>query len=249
MKRVYLIRAVFIVVLSVIIGWMSIHSITIPKPDVSKDVYADIIARKIEDATGKDDFDNFRYLKWKAVRGHEFIWDKNQKQVIVIHKEDKVLLNLEFLKSSVVLFENARINDPKTRQKAIEKAYKQFCNDSFWVIAPFKLFDEGVERRIVQDGAKKLLLVSYTQGGTTPGDTYVWRTDDNFLPTSIQMWTEKIPLEGIQVSWENYKTISGKAKIALTHKFGPINIKVSNLEAGNTMQDLKLNEDPFSDFD
>ena len=58
------------------------------------------------------------------------------------------------------------------------KAYSFFCNDSFWMIAPFKAFDEGVTRTIVMSKeGNQNLLVSYASGGVTPGDSYLWILD------------------------------------------------------------------------
>lgn len=226
---------------------MSYRILSVELPTLKQDFYADILAQKIEDATGKDDFDNFRYIKWTAVRNHEFVWDKANKKVMVCFSDKEVLLNLNHIDSSRVKGSKNLSNSEKTA--IIQEAYEHFCNDSFWLIAPYKLFDFGTERKIVQNGAEKLLAVTYNSGGVTPGDVYLWRTNKNFLPTSIQMWTQKIPVDGIQVSWENYKRVSGQAKIATAHKFGPLNLKVSNLEVGNSMQDLKLKSNPFHSFD
>ncbi len=225
---------------------MSFSILSVDLPEAKNDFYANTIARKIESATGKADFDNFRYLRWSTVRDHKFVWDKTQKKVIVHFADYKVLLHLDHLDSSRI-FDDGLLKANK-KEAIIQKAYSHFCNDSFWLIAPYKLFDPGVERKIVVDGVDKLLLITYASGGVTPGDSYLWYLDDNYLPTSIQMWTAKVPLNGIRFSWENYKTISGEAKIAQTHRFGPLNIYIENLEAGNTMQDLKLDNNPFKSF-
>lgn len=243
MKRVYIHRALFGVALTLVIGWMSIGVLTVDLPTLNKDFYADILARKIEEATGKKDFDNVRYVKWTSVRNNDFVWDKTAQKVLVRLSETEVILNLQNLNGSYILGEHHLEIEQKTQ--LIDEAYSHFCNDSFWLIAPYKFFDKGVERTIVHLGSKKLLAVRYTSGGVTPGDTYLWRTDENFMPTSIQMWTDKIPIDGLQVTWEEYKTVSGRSKIALSHKFGPLNLKVKHLEVGNTMQDLKLENNPF----
>lgn len=246
MKRVYLIRTLFVVILAIAIGYMSLKAISEEIPESTNDNLATSIAKQIEAATGKADFDNFRYLRWSTIRNHSFVWDKTQKQVIVHFSDYKVLLNLDHLDSSRV-FEEEHLTDNK-KVAIIQKAYSHFCNDSFWLIAPYKLFDEGVQRTLVKRGSKNQLMITFASGGVTPGDSYLWYLDDNHLPTGVQMWTQKIPVDGIYITWENFKVVSGTSQIALDHKFGPINIKIENLEAGNSMHDLKLDKDPFLSF-
>jgi hypothetical protein len=85
-----------------------------------------------------------------------------------------------------------------------------FNNDSFWLIAPYKIFDPGTERRIVSYKNREALLVTYTSGGTTPGDSYLWILNENYLPTSYKMWTSIIPVGGVAATWSDWeKTASG----------------------------------------
>jgi hypothetical protein len=249
MKRVYLFRAALIIAVLVVIGYMSLHLLSIKVPKGADDIYADVLGRKIELATGKADFDNFRYLRWTSPGSHHFVWDKTKQLVVVEFSDYMVLLNLSDRTSSMVFEEGEKVVKPGDKQKIIEKAYSHFCNDSFWLIAPFKLFDEGVKRQLVTQGSQQKLLISYESGGVTPGDQYLWHFNKDFLPTGVQMWTSKVLLDGIYFSWENYKTLSGDAKIALTHKFGFLNIGIEDLEAGNNMTDLKLEVNPFLAFD
>ena len=91
------------------------------------------------------------------------------------------------------------LKDPSKSEGAtpeiIQTAQHFFNNDSFWLVAPYKVFEQGVERRIVDYDGKKPLLVTYTSGGSTPGDSYLWILDENGFPTSYKMWVSLIPLE------------------------------------------------------
>ena len=51
------------------------------------------------------------------------------------------------------------------------RAYKAFVNDSYWLLAPCKVLDEGVER----DLDEGRLALSFEEVGLTPGDRY-WLT-------------------------------------------------------------------------
>lgn len=73
-------------------------------------------------------------------------------------------------------------------------ADKRFVNDSYWLLAPFKLvWDEGVsfseERNVVApisgDTLHKLTILYDTEGGYTPGDAYDLYITDDFI---IKEW-------------------------------------------------------------
>ena len=63
--------------------------------------------------------------------------------------DHKVALDLTQPDNSKVYTEAKAITDNTQKQKLIHKALAFFNNDSFWVVAPHKLFDQGVTRKIV----------------------------------------------------------------------------------------------------
>lgn len=59
--------------------------------------------------------------------------------------------------------------------EAALEAYKQFVNDSYWLLFPCKVLDEGVE--LAMDGDR--LALSFVDGtGVTSGDRYWLHADD-----------------------------------------------------------------------
>lgn len=57
----------------------------------------------------------------------------------------------------------------------IEEAHRRHINDSYWLLAPLKVFDEGVNRRYVADSSDTVhdvLHLSFGNVGLTPGDQY-----------------------------------------------------------------------------
>ncbi|MDX1546437.1 MAG: hypothetical protein R3247_05585 [Rhodothermales bacterium] len=73
-----------------------------------------------------------------------------------------------------VFFGGARIDSSQQAEK-LEEAYGRFINDSYWLLAPLKVFDEGVTRTYVADssgGAHDVLRLTFDGVGLTPGDTY-----------------------------------------------------------------------------
>ena len=120
-------------------------------------------------------------------------------------------------------------------EKIINKAIKNFNNDSFWVVAPFKLFDSGTKRSIVNfDDGSTGLLITYTSGGSTPGDSYLWKLDQNYRPISYQMWVSIIPIGGLEVTWDDWTKMQSGIYLAKTHKIlGILDIPINNLRAYN----------------
>jgi hypothetical protein len=90
--------------------------------------------------------------------------------------------------------------------------------------------EDNVERRLVDDGNEKHLLVTYTSGGSTPGDSYLWKLDENKRPTAFKMWVSIIPVGGLEAKWKDWvETQSGMVLSTKKTVFG-IPIKITNLE-------------------
>jgi len=86
-------------------------------------------------------YQNTRYLEWSFRNGSvRYKWDKDLGECQVKWDDYIVALNLGTVEKSKVTKNN---NDPspKEYEKALEKAIGLFNNDSFWLVAPFKIFD------------------------------------------------------------------------------------------------------------
>ena len=123
------------------------------------------------------------------------------------------------------LISNKKLNLKSIFPNKISEYYKEFCilfssffnNDSFWLVAPYKVFDLGTERRIVNYKNKEALLITYTSGGTTPGDSYLWILDEKFFPTSYKMWTSIIPIGGVSATWSDWKKTDSGTLLPTKH--------------------------------
>ncbi|MGB6036872.1 MAG: hypothetical protein WBG42_11440, partial [Cryomorphaceae bacterium] len=74
---------------------------------------------------------------------------------------------------------------------------------------------------------------------------YLWILDENYLPTSYKMWVSIIPIGGVEATWENWVE-KGGAMISTSHKMGPLEIPIGNLEVGNSPEDFDLAKDYFT---
>jgi len=202
-------------------------------PEGKQSIEADELAEKMLNAVHHEAYKQTRYLEWTFVGQHHYKWDKKQQLVAVEWDEITVHLSIQYPDSSIVLVKDVEVNDD-SRSEIIETAIGYFNNDSFWLSAPHKVFDPGTERRIVLlENGDKALLVSYTSGGNTPGDSYLWLLDESGLPNAFKMWVSVIPLGGIKATWESWKTAESGALLPSNHKLLFLDITMGEVKASN----------------
>ena len=108
------------------------------------------------------------------------------------------------------------------------------------MIAPYKVFEDGIERSIVKVDGKDALLIKYTSGGTTPGDSYLWILDENYAPVSFKMWTQIIPIGGVSATWNDFITSNSGIKLPISHTLSLFGIKIDMGEVKAYNQKLSL---------
>lgn len=206
---------------------------------------AEELAEKMSVSLHKAAWDSTAAVSWTFAGSHHYVWDRKNDFVEIIWDENRVLLNLKDWPKGKAYEDNKEIKDEQL-DVLRGKAWSFFCNDSYWLIAPYKVFDEGVSRKIVKTpDNKEALLVSYSSGGVTPGDTYLWHLDENGMPTSYQMWVKIIPIGGVSATWENWTETATGAILATKHQMGPMDILIENLQTGNRLTDIGVSEDLF----
>lgn len=205
-----------------------------PLPNGINPPQADALAQKMLTAINNEQYQKTRFLEWSYVGGrHQYKWDKENGKVTVSWDDFKVQLNLNAPEKSMVFKNGAELIGGE-RAELIETALSYFNNDSFWLIAPFKVFDEGTTRSLVtmEDGSNGL-LVTYSEGGSTPGDSYLWKLNENGFPISYQMWVKIIPIGGLEASWDDWKVMETGLFLPTSHKLGPITLSMGKVKAYN----------------
>lgn len=201
-----------------------------PLPSGIKSQNADALAQKMLTALNYEAYLETRFLEWSFANGkHHYRWDKEADTALVMWSDYLVSLDLKVAAKGRVAKDKIPLEGLE-KEKLIKKATSFFNNDSFWLVAPFKVFDPGTERSIVslKDGTQAL-LVTYTSGGDTPGDSYLWKLQPNGFPISFKMWVSIIPIGGIEASWDEWQVTESGAFLPSKHSIGPITLDMGDV--------------------
>lgn len=191
---------------------------------------ADTLAHNMLEALNYEAYQNTNIIEWTFKKRHHYIWNKIENNCEVYWKDYKVNLDFNNISKSKVYVHGFTI-DSDLSEELIQKALGYFNNDSFWLVAPYKVFDEGVERRLVKtENNKEALLVTYTSGGSTPGDSYLWLLDDNYKPKAFKIWASILPIKGLEASWSDWTTTESGAQLPTFHKLLVIGLEIEGIK-------------------
>jgi hypothetical protein len=203
---------------------------------------ADALAHEIERSVGVD--------AWKrtgAVRftfgGMSHLWDLQRNYSRERWGKYEVFVNVGNRTGRA--FVSGRETAGKENDKLVDKAYRQFINDSFWLNPLPKLFDEGVTRWRVTEGGRPALLLRYASGGVTPGDSYLWILGEDHRPRAWRMWVQVLPIPGLEASWEGWTTLSTGALVSTRHKIVGATLAIDDVVGAATLAELE-GGDPFA---
>lgn len=202
-------------------------------PTGTKGEQADALAYKMLDALDYEAFKNTNYIEWTFKRRRHYEWKKDQNICDVFWKEYRVSLNLNDYSKSGVYVHSFKMQGDMA-DDLLKKAISYFNNDSFWLVAPYKVFDEGVERRLVTlENNEDALLVTYTSGGSTPGDSYLWLFDDTGKPKSFKMWVSILPIDGLEATWNDWTITESGAHLPTFHKLFVLGLEIDVVKGIN----------------
>ncbi len=211
----------------VLLGFLTIYSLcheSIPKGETGE--VAERLADKMLESMNHEVYKGLELIEWTFRGQHKLRWYKMKDEVIVMWDNYEVLLNLGSLNGSAVM--NTVPLEGKELDVALKLAWDYFANDSFWLVAPYKIRDPGTIREYLLIGDNEALKVTYQTGGVTPGDTYIWILDESYKPIAWKMWVSTIPIGGLEFSWENWYQHDG-IQFAQNH-IGPFGTNVEITE-------------------
>lgn len=191
---------------------------------------ADALANKMLDALDYEAFKTTDYIEWSFKKRHFYKWKKSKNICEVYWKDYKVTLNLEDHSQSKAFVHSFKM-EGEMANELLQKAVDYFNNDSFWLVAPYKVFDPGVERRLIKlEGNQEGLLVTYKSGGSTPGDSYLWILDKAGKPRAFKMWVSILPIKGLEASWIDWTTTATGAQIPTFHKLLVLGLEIDDIK-------------------
>jgi hypothetical protein len=157
----------------------------------------------------KHDWDLVAQTDRVTWRGPEGAWD------VVVHTGQQRALSATL---------DGKPLDAARQAEAAKLAYQRWVNDSYWLLMPIKLLDDGALTRELGpgqlDGQPVLQLnLAFKAVGLTPGDEYTLFID----PATHRVREWELRLQGradnpTRVTWEQHQTF-GPLTLALDHRW------------------------------
>lgn len=186
---------------------------------------ANELAIKMQSVLNKKAFDSTSVFEWTFKNRRHYIWEKSKNECEIYWKANKVKLNFHDTSQNQAFVHSFKL-DGELADELILEASNYFKNDSFWVFAPFKAFDEGTKRELVKTSKGDALLVTYNAG-----DSYLWHFDETGKPISFKMWTDQLPVNGLESSWVDWTTTGTGVELPTFHKILFLGIEISDIKA------------------
>ncbi len=176
---------------------------------------------------GQSSWEEVHYLRWDFFGRRTLYWDKWTGDVrIEIPAQKLIILTNITTKQGHVYRHGNELLQPDSIAYFMERGYRIWANDSYWLIMPFKLRDPGVQLDYLgytrdASGLHCLKLeITFNAVGVTPENKYhVYVDPKSYLVTQwdyFEKYTDEHP--AISNPWKNYRWYG---KILLSDDRGP----------------------------
>ncbi len=237
--------ALGLLLIGIVAGAVALVVLDEPRPKGTPGPKAEAMAEAIMAAAGVEAWNReVGAIEWDFGGRRDHLWDRQRHLARVRWPGHVALLDLNSQAAHVT--KDGEVLSGEAHAAARQTAYSAWVNDSFWLNPLAKLKDEGTTRSLVQtEDGEEGLLISYADGGVTPGDAYLWLLGQDGLPKAWRMWVSIIPIGGLEASWQNYKTLPGGAKVATLHE-GPLKLELTGIKSAKSISELHPGADPFA---
>ncbi|MEZ4270768.1 MAG: hypothetical protein R3C68_04850 [Myxococcota bacterium] len=219
---------------------------SLPLPKGESGPQADALANRLMQATHQSAWENTKAVRWSFAGRRHHLWDR-QRQLIRVRWDGNEVLRYLYPaagQSPGRAFRDGQEVQGEAYLQLMDKAYALWVNDAFWLNPFEKLFDPGVSRSVVDSNQPPQLLMTFTSGGLTPGDSYLWEGISEGLPTAWRMWVSIIPEGGVRATWENWQKLSTGAMVSTRHREGERIFELGDVVGTATLEELE-SPDPF----
>ncbi|HEX6835514.1 MAG TPA: hypothetical protein VF334_03020, partial [Polyangia bacterium] len=183
-------RRLFVLVVAVLLAPLAARADVIPSRPADPTPSPLEVGKALWSALGGDDgWSHARYLRFdwiveregKRVVARSHYWDRFTGRYRVDGvdegKKYSVYLNVNTRLGQAWL-DGKKVGDAVLNKKTVDDGYEAFINDSYWLLAPFKVFDPGVA--LTDGGTDKgpngetcdVIKLSFQNVGLTPKDVY-----------------------------------------------------------------------------
>lgn len=233
--RLLLGAVAFFVVLFVALGLgcVLLHE---PLPQATPGPRAEALADRMLDAVNADAWRrDTGAVRW-TFDGREHLWDTRRNLARVVDGDVTVWIDVN-TRGGVAHRDGQRVG---TQEESwlVSWAYAMWANDSFWLNPVVKLRDPGTTRGVVERDGQDALLVTYSSGGVTPGDSYLWHVGPDGRPTRWEMWVSILPIGGVDTSWEGWTELPTGAWVSIRHDLAGLMTREVSVEAGADLDAL-----------
>ncbi len=178
------------------------------------DAKAISLAKEVLTASGGyNNWLNTRYIAWTFFNSRRLIWDKfdNKARIKSLKDDYEAIVNTTDTSGSV-FYRGALLNHPDSLNKYLDRAYKIWINDSYWLVLPFKLLDPGVTLKYIgkdttQQGIKSdVIELTFEEVGVTPDNKYqVWIGEESKLVTQWSFYRKSADQDPLFINiWDDY---------------------------------------------
>ena len=222
---------------------------------------AEALARSLEESVNVAAWARTGAVRWTFPGGRRHLWDRARNLERLRVGDTTVLLDLHTRRGRV--FRGDAEVTGRKRDRWLERAWDAWVNDSFWLNPVAKIHDPGTERRLVRLDARQAggglgpragLLVTYTSGGNTPGDSYLWIPGDPAgegpaRPAAWRMWVSILPVGGLRVTWEDWVRLETGAWVSTLHRGLGVPLRLADVAGTADLAGLEPGSDPFAPLD
>jgi hypothetical protein len=164
---------------------------------------------------GREAYDAIQHLQWNFFGSRKWWWNKWTGDVRCesLRSDISIAMNIQSQQGQVIL--NGKIQThPDSLSKYLDKGYRWWINDSYWLVMPFKLKDNGVNLKYL--GTRKtetdsiecdVMRLTFQEVGVTPANMYDLYVDPK--TALLVQWdfyrTQQDSLPGFQMPWLKYQ--------------------------------------------
>lgn len=173
---------------------------------------------------GEEPYNSLRHVSWDFFGARQLLWDKHTGNVRIDYPRDSTVFLINVEADSGRVFRNGmEILQKDSLAYMVRRGKSIWINDSYWLVMPFKLKDEGVKLKLlssdslINNKATSVLEVTFENVGDTPENKYhiyidketkmifqwaYFKNVNQEEPTSVWPWDNYHTHKGVLFSYD-----------------------------------------------